>query len=92
MAKDPPNRDGEGAVGTKLGFFSSGIFGLLIFFSPRLHTLGKVAMEEAAFPFPEKYWDMETFLPLEMKGKGRKISKIIWNHKLGRENKLDSLD
>lgn len=49
-------------------------------------------MEEAAFPVPEKYWDMETFLPLEMKGKGRKISKTIWNHKLGRENKLDSTD
>lgn len=32
VAKDPPNRDGgEGAVGTKPGFFSSGIFGRLIF-------------------------------------------------------------
>lgn len=53
--------------------FFSGIFG---FFS-----LGKGAVEEATFPVPGKYRDIETFLPLAMKQKERKISKTLWNHK-----------
>lgn len=38
-------------------------------------------MEEATFPVPGKYRDIETFLPLAMKQKERKISKTLWNHK-----------